>query len=78
LFSAVLWPPTFNVSNQQQLSRLETTGRKYYDCCAVAGGSKGDVIEDEKRDDGRVREKERDGTKKNGWQAISCQNPKLV
>jgi hypothetical protein len=75
LFSAVLWPPTFNVSNQQQLSCLETTGRKYYDCCGVAGGSKG---EDEKRDDGRVREKERDGMKKNGLQAISRQNPKLV
>jgi hypothetical protein len=76
-----LWPPTFNVSNQQQLSRLETTGRKYYDGCGVAGGSKGDVIEDEKREeryDGRLREKERDGTKKNGWQAISRQNPKLV
>jgi hypothetical protein len=34
--------------------------------------------EDEKRDDGRVREKERDGTKKNGLQAISRRNPKLV
>jgi hypothetical protein len=63
-----------NVSNQQ-LNRLETyktTRRKYYDCCGVAGGKKGDrrSIDDER---GGGKEQ-----KRNGWRAISRQNPKLV